>query len=92
MTEKEHWRRQSVNGSISGIDPPFFSFISFAAAGVSGACSVLGVSSASSPLALAFRTAFAFALVGLLLLVGSETGVLGVDNLSFVVVFGVFAG
>lgn len=74
------------------IYPPFFSFISFAAAGVSGGCSNLGVPTASSSLALAFRAAFAFALVVLPLFVGSEMGVLGVDNLSFVLVFGVFAG
>lgn len=74
------------------INPPFFSFISFAAAGVSGGCSSLGVPTASSPLALAFRVAFAFALLVLPLGVGSEIGVLGVDNLSFVPVFGVFAG
>lgn len=74
------------------IDIPFFSFISFAAAGVSGVCSVLGVSTASSPLALAFCADLVFALAVLPLLAGSETGVLGVDSLSFVPVLGVFAG
>ena len=81
-----------MNGINEAINPPFFSFISFAAAGVSGVCSAFGVSTASSPLALVFCVAFAFGLTILPLLVGSEIGVLGVDSLSLVAVLGVFAG
>ena len=70
---------------------PFFSLISFAAAGVSGAGSVFGVSAASSSLVIAFTAAFALDFGVLALPEGSVTGVLGVESFSFVLVLGVLA-
>lgn len=67
---------------------PLFSLISFAAAGVSGVCSTLGVLTVSSSLPLPFGKTFVFGLVPFFLFAGSDAGVLGVESLSFV--FGVF--
>lgn len=74
---------------------PIFSFFSFFSSAVSGVASAFGVSTASSSLvtfAAAFLAVEAFGLAGAFFLVGSVAGVLGVDNLSFVLVLGVFAG
>lgn len=65
--------------------------MSFAAAGVRGVCSTLGVSTASSSLA-GFGVGFAFGFADFFLLEGSAAGVLGVESFSFVAVFGVLAG
>ena len=77
-----------MNKCLSSDYAPFFSLISFNAAGDSGFSSTLGVC-ASSSLPLLVACFFGFAAF---FLVADSAGCFGVESLSFVVVLGVFAG
>lgn len=68
---------------------PFFSLISFAAAGVMGFSSVFGVAASSS---LPLFAALALGFEAFFLDADSVAGALGVVSFSFVAVLGVFAG
>lgn len=92
MAIVEHFVKSAVNNRQNSSLSPFFSLISLAAAGVSGVCSTLGVSTTSSSLTAAFGAGLAFGFIVFFLLDGSAAGVLGVESFSFVPVLGVFAG